>query len=76
MAENGKSEKDEKMRVKLYVLNACRVWDDQGTGYVSSTFIEKTKSMFLLVKEENRSMYIAFYVSILVVSGVFFQGNE
>ena len=67
MAENGKTEKDEKMRVKLYMLNAGRVWDDQGTGYVSSTFIEKTKNMFLLVKEENRSKEkLTFIVMIFI----------
>lgn len=56
MAESTKSaERDEKMRVKLYMLNAGRAWDDQGTGYVSSTFAEKTKNMYLIVKEENKS---------------------
>ncbi|ESO04595.1 hypothetical protein HELRODRAFT_111611, partial [Helobdella robusta] len=55
MAETNKGEKDEKMRVKLYMLNAGRVWDDQGTGYVSSTFIDKSKNMILLVKEENKN---------------------
>ena len=56
MSEPAKtSERDEKMRVKLYMLNAGRAWDDQGTGYVSSTFSEKTKNMFLIVKEENKS---------------------
>ena len=63
MAESTKgAERDEKMRVKLYMLNAGRAWDDKGTGYVSSTFAEKTKNMYLIVKEENKSTYFSIFV--------------
>ena len=40
-------------RVKLYMLNDSRVWDDQGTGHVSSAYVEKFKGMSLLVRSET-----------------------
>jgi len=39
-------------RVKLYMLNENRAWDDNGTGHVSVTFSEKPKFMMLDVKSE------------------------
>lgn len=40
-------------RVKLYMLNEDRVWDDRGTGHVSSAYVEKLRGMSLLVRSEN-----------------------
>lgn len=34
------------------MLNESRVWDDQGTGHVSSIYVEKFKGMSLLVRSE------------------------
>ena len=39
-------------RVKLYMLNENRAWDDNGTGHVSVTYSEKPKFMMLDVKSE------------------------
>ena len=44
---------DTRRRVKLYILNEDRQWDDKGTGYVSSTFLEHLKGLSLLVKAES-----------------------
>ncbi|KAK2149303.1 hypothetical protein LSH36_455g01017 [Paralvinella palmiformis] len=40
-------------RVKLYMLSEARNWDDQGTGHVSSAYVEKFKGMSLLVRSEE-----------------------
>ncbi|VDI30748.1 serine/threonine-protein phosphatase 4 regulatory subunit 3A-like isoform X1 [Mytilus edulis] len=40
-------------RVKLYMLNEERQWDDQGTGHVSSIFVERLKGMSLQVRSET-----------------------
>jgi len=46
-------------RVKLYMLNESRVWDDQGTGHVSSTPADKvTKGMSLIVRSEVDGKYL------------------
>ena len=34
-------------RVKLYALNAERQWDDRGTGYVTSSYVEKLQGKLL-----------------------------
>ncbi|PAA57982.1 hypothetical protein BOX15_Mlig027300g1 [Macrostomum lignano] len=39
-------------RVKLYVLNDDRQWDDRGTGYVSSAYIERLTGVCLWVVSE------------------------
>jgi len=39
-------------RVKLYMLNENRAWDDNGTGHVAVTYSEKPKFMMLDVKSE------------------------
>jgi len=39
-------------RVKLYMLNENRAWDDNGTGHVSVTYSEKPKFMMIDVKSE------------------------
>ncbi|XP_078001272.1 serine/threonine-protein phosphatase 4 regulatory subunit 3-like isoform X2 [Glandiceps talaboti] len=44
---------DTRRRVKLYVLNEERQWDDRGTGYVSSAYVERLKGMSLLVRAES-----------------------
>ena len=40
-------------RVKVYMLNEERLWDDRGTGHVSSAYVEKLKGMSLLVRSET-----------------------
>ena len=44
---------DTRRRVKLYILNEDRQWDDKGTGYVSSLSLEHLKGLSLLVKAES-----------------------
>ncbi len=40
-------------RVKLYMLNEAKQWEDKGTGYVSSIYVEKFRGMSLLVRSED-----------------------
>ena len=40
-------------RVKLYILNEDRQWDDRGTGHVSSAYVERLKGMSLIVRSET-----------------------
>ncbi|PAA92289.1 hypothetical protein BOX15_Mlig023888g1 [Macrostomum lignano] len=49
MAENGAATR---RRVKLYMLNEERQWDDKGTGHVSSVFVESLNGIALLVVSE------------------------
>ncbi|XP_074643917.1 serine/threonine-protein phosphatase 4 regulatory subunit 3-like [Tubulanus polymorphus] len=44
---------ESRRRVKVYMLNEDRQWDDRGTGHVSSTFVERLKGMSLLVISET-----------------------
>lgn len=44
-------------RVKLYVMNEERQWDDRGTGYVSSSYVERLQGMALLVRSEEDGNY-------------------
>ncbi|XP_065744947.1 serine/threonine-protein phosphatase 4 regulatory subunit 3A-like isoform X2 [Phocoena phocoena] len=44
---------DTRRRVKVYTLNEDRQWDDQGTGHVSSGYVERLKGMSLLVRAES-----------------------
>jgi len=44
-------------RVKLYMLNESRVWDDQGTGHVTSTYLDKCKGTALIVRSEVDGMH-------------------
>lgn len=39
--------------MKLYVMNEDRQWDDRGTGYVSSSYVELLQGMALLVRSEE-----------------------
>lgn len=41
-----------KRRVKLYVLNEARQWDDKGTGHVTSCYHEPLDGMSLVVRNE------------------------
>lgn len=46
-------------RVKLYVLNEERQWDDKGTGHVSYCYVDSMNGMCLLVRSEtNGSMLL------------------
>lgn len=44
-------------RVKLYVMNEDRQWDDKGTGYVSSSYVELHQGIALLVRSEEDGNY-------------------
>ena len=53
-------------RVKLYVLNEDRLWDDMGTGYVSTLFMEndkQAKGIVLLVRSDEDGW--CFYFSVI-----------
>ena len=52
-------------RVKLYMLNEDRQWDDRGTGHVSSAYVERLKGMSLLVRSETDGMLNGNYLSLL-----------
>lgn len=43
---------DTRKRVKLYILNEQRQWDDKGTGHVTSVFSDRLRSVSLIVKSE------------------------
>lgn len=43
---------DTRRRVKLYVLNEKRSWDDRGTGHVTCAFSESCASLALTVRSE------------------------
>lgn len=45
-------------RVKLYALNSEKMWDDRGTGYVSSSYVESLKGMSLLVRAESDGAFL------------------
>ena len=45
-------------RVKLYILNENRMWDDRGTGHVSSAYVERLKGISLLVRSETDGNYL------------------
>ncbi|XP_064601832.1 serine/threonine-protein phosphatase 4 regulatory subunit 3-like [Liolophura sinensis] len=44
---------DTRRRVKLYMLNEDRQWDDRGTGHVSSAYVDRLEGMSLLVRSET-----------------------
>lgn len=46
-------------RVKLYMLNEDRQWDDRGTGHVSSGYVERLKGMSLLVRSETDGKFLS-----------------
>ncbi|KAK2865844.1 hypothetical protein Q7C36_001900 [Tachysurus vachellii] len=43
---------DTRRRVKVYTLNEERQWDDQGTGHVSSAYVDRLNGIALLVRAE------------------------
>ena len=47
-------------RVKLYVLNEDRQWDDRGTGHVSSSYVESLQGMSIMVRSEEDGLYIGY----------------
>lgn len=50
-------------RVKLYVLNEERQWDDKGTGHVSYCYVDTMNGMCLLVRSETngRLLQLIYY---------------
>lgn len=40
-------------RVKLYILNENRAWDDQGIAHVTAMFVNKLKGISLVVRKEH-----------------------
>ncbi|OQV18830.1 Serine/threonine-protein phosphatase 4 regulatory subunit 3 [Hypsibius exemplaris] len=44
---------ENRRRVKLYVLNAARHWDDRGTGHVSAMYSDRLSGMSLIVRDEQ-----------------------
>lgn len=38
--------------MKVYTLNEERQWDDQGTGHVSSAYVDRLNGIALLVRAE------------------------
>ncbi|XP_067942680.1 serine/threonine-protein phosphatase 4 regulatory subunit 3A-like isoform X2 [Watersipora subatra] len=40
-------------RVKVYMLNIERAWDDKGTGHVSCAYIDRLSGMALIVRSED-----------------------
>ncbi|XP_021533385.1 serine/threonine-protein phosphatase 4 regulatory subunit 3B-like [Neomonachus schauinslandi] len=49
---------DKRYRVKVYSLNEDQQWDDLGTGYVSSTYVKRLQSVFLLVRSDSQASLI------------------
>ena len=43
---------ESRRRVKFYVLNDSRQWDDQGTGHVTCSYNDKQRTVSLVVKSE------------------------
>lgn len=58
-AERVADNNNTRRRVKLYMLNEERVWDDRGTGHVSSSYVDKLRGMALLVRSENDGKIVA-----------------
>lgn len=54
-------------RVKLYMLNEDRQWDDRGTGHVSSAYVERLKGVSLLVRSETDGKKPTVYYSTVIL---------
>ena len=52
MAEN-------RRRVKVYVLNEERQWDDKGTGHVSSTLLENSVLTLIVQAEDDGKLVVS-----------------
>ncbi len=67
---------DSRRRVKFYVLNDMRQWDDKGTGYVSWTYSDKQRCVSIIVKSEidgiNQYVYIYIIIFIHIASEFLF----
>ena len=51
-------------RVKLYLLNENRAWDDQGIANVQATFLDKFKGIGLVVQKEfSGEICLVFLIS-------------
>lgn len=64
---------DTRRRVKLYMLNEDRQWDDRGTGHVSSAYVDRLEGMSLLVRSETdgeikRTSGFLFYVTSILTA--------
>lgn len=61
-------------RVKLYILNEERQWDDRGTGHVSWGYVERFKGIALCVKSEvDGQYYFLFKFSIRACHCLFLE---
>ena len=58
-AEMAAESTNTRRRVKLYMLNENRAWDDNGTGHVAVTYSEKPKFMMIDVKSEVDGQLLA-----------------
>ena len=63
-------------RVKLYILNENRMWDDRGTGHVSSAYVERLKGISLLVRSETDGNYLNVNNNNLIFHLVFLMCTE
>uniref|UniRef100_A0A915KGQ8 Serine/threonine-protein phosphatase 4 regulatory subunit 3-like central domain-containing protein n=1 Tax=Romanomermis culicivorax TaxID=13658 RepID=A0A915KGQ8_ROMCU len=48
-----KEVKDTRRRVKVYVLNEKRTWEDRGTGHVTCTLVDRLQGLALIVRSES-----------------------
>lgn len=51
----GSSEASTRRRVKLYILNEDRQWDDKGTGHVSALYTEQDNMALVVISETDGS---------------------
>ena len=65
---------DSRRRVKFYVLNDMRQWDDKGTGYVSWTYSDKQRCVSIIVKSEIDGIQNSFQLRFAWLS-LFFNFN-
>jgi protein phosphatase-4 regulatory subunit 3 len=57
------------------MLSEARNWDDQGTGHVSSAYVEKLEGMSLLVRsEEDGEFYLSNIAAVNETSTVWGRG--
>ena len=49
---------ENRRRVKLYVLNSQRHWDDKGTGHVTAINVDRLGGWSLIVREEQTSVVL------------------
>ncbi|KHJ43288.1 hypothetical protein D918_06522 [Trichuris suis] len=61
---------DSRHRVKLYMLNEKRTWDDKGTGQVTCFFNEHVHAVILKVVNEEDDVLLASFVVIICNAAV------